>query len=201
MFPLVLSQSFAQEVVLWSHVNHPNILPFYGVHVALERQNTLARIALLSPWMEHGNAIEYVKANPHVDRELLVCHHVIWSNGKCSNHILVASGHSARAGLSSLVQPSDRARGSERGQDLFPDPRVGVDILSLRIIFSSAPRGEHASPTLGLVGWCRTKYGYRRLLRLCSGRICISHRSCSTTQIAVSILCLCMSDLPAIPSH
>ncbi|TEB29309.1 kinase-like protein [Coprinellus micaceus] len=68
-----LIKCFAQEVVLWSHVSHLNILPFYGVHVSSSEQHgTPPRVSLLSPWMENGNIIEYNKANPHIERGALV---------------------------------------------------------------------------------------------------------------------------------
>ncbi|KAF5345799.1 hypothetical protein D9756_010860 [Leucocoprinus leucothites] len=62
-------QSFAKEAILWGHLQHPNIVPFYGVYYV----NTLRRqICLVSPWMHHGNVVEYLKRHPFVARAPLV---------------------------------------------------------------------------------------------------------------------------------
>ncbi|KAF5343973.1 hypothetical protein D9756_011431 [Leucocoprinus leucothites] len=48
---------------------HPNIVPFYGVYYV----NTLRRqICLVSPWMHHGNVVEYLKRHTFVARAPLV---------------------------------------------------------------------------------------------------------------------------------
>ncbi|KAG6861734.1 hypothetical protein C0995_012738 [Termitomyces sp. Mi166 len=53
---------FQREVTLWRSLDHPNVLSLYGViHIGED-------IYTICPWMEHGNAIAYVRANPAVDR-------------------------------------------------------------------------------------------------------------------------------------
>lgn len=51
---------------MWKFLRHPHVLPLVGV-IASEYQ-----FAMVSDWMENGNANEYVKANPDVDRLGLV---------------------------------------------------------------------------------------------------------------------------------
>ncbi|KXN82473.1 hypothetical protein AN958_02525 [Leucoagaricus sp. SymC.cos] len=41
----------AKELILWSHLSHPNIVPFYGVWVPDET----AQICMVSPWMTNGD--------------------------------------------------------------------------------------------------------------------------------------------------
>lgn len=49
-----------KEIIVWAHLSHPNILPFYGVYL----DDELQRICLLSPWMEKGNLREYLGEHP-----------------------------------------------------------------------------------------------------------------------------------------
>jgi serine/threonine protein kinase len=59
-------QAFANEAVIWRSFSHPNVLPFYGVYRWKDR------LSLVSPWMENGNVIEYLKKVPDADRVALV---------------------------------------------------------------------------------------------------------------------------------
>ena len=63
------SQAFFKEALLWGHLSHPNILPFYGIYHV---EDTYGRISFVSPWMENGNVTEYLKRHPLANRLLLV---------------------------------------------------------------------------------------------------------------------------------
>ena len=63
------SQAFFKEALLWGHLFHPNILPFYGIY---HLGDTRGRISFVSPWMENGNVTEYLKRHPLANRLLLV---------------------------------------------------------------------------------------------------------------------------------
>lgn len=54
---------------MWSHLNHPNLLPFYGIYQVDER---LGCVCLVSPWMQNGNINEYLKAHTEAPRLPLV---------------------------------------------------------------------------------------------------------------------------------
>jgi serine/threonine protein kinase len=60
------SQSFCREGVAWKHLRHPNVLPLLGVTV------TERRFAMVSEWMEHGNIVEFIRKDKHVNRTELV---------------------------------------------------------------------------------------------------------------------------------
>ncbi|KXN85156.1 Serine/threonine-protein kinase HT1 [Leucoagaricus sp. SymC.cos] len=62
-------QALAKELILWSHLSHPNVVPFYGVWVP---DTAVARICLVSPWMKSGNLVEYLGRFPHIPRLLLL---------------------------------------------------------------------------------------------------------------------------------
>ncbi|KDQ07856.1 hypothetical protein BOTBODRAFT_95678, partial [Botryobasidium botryosum FD-172 SS1] len=50
-----------REARVWNHLIHPNVLPFLGVC-------TLDSVPyLISPWMENGHALDYVKEHPNAD--------------------------------------------------------------------------------------------------------------------------------------
>ena len=63
------SQAFSKEALLWGHLSHTNILPFYGIYHLEDRHE---RISFVSPWMENGNVTEYLKRHPLANRLLLV---------------------------------------------------------------------------------------------------------------------------------
>ncbi|KXN82314.1 Serine/threonine-protein kinase HT1 [Leucoagaricus sp. SymC.cos] len=62
-------QALAKELILWSHLSHPNVVPFYGVWVP---DTAVARICLVSPWMESGNLAQYLGRFPHIPQLLLL---------------------------------------------------------------------------------------------------------------------------------
>lgn len=63
-----LQQSFLQEAILWSQLDHQNILPFYGIYyLGPER-----KMCLVSPWLENGNLMNYLHENPTVSRRPFV---------------------------------------------------------------------------------------------------------------------------------
>jgi serine/threonine protein kinase len=53
---------------LWKELDHPNILPFLGVDMALRYPTC----CLVSPWMKNGNVLAFIKAHPDSDRLSLV---------------------------------------------------------------------------------------------------------------------------------
>ncbi|KAF9016270.1 kinase-like protein [Hymenopellis radicata] len=53
-----------REALLWRQLRHPSILPFYGVSDEL----FAPRLCLISPWMENGTLVEFLKSNPQHDR-------------------------------------------------------------------------------------------------------------------------------------
>ncbi|KAF9064954.1 kinase-like domain-containing protein [Rhodocollybia butyracea] len=54
-----IHRHFCSEAVLWKQLKHPNILPLFGVNLELFEPS----FCLISPWMENGNVITYLKQN------------------------------------------------------------------------------------------------------------------------------------------
>ncbi|KAG8720608.1 hypothetical protein FRC09_009272 [Ceratobasidium sp. 395] len=69
----------ARELNTWSTLQHPNVLGIHGLGVF---QN---RAAMISPWMENGNLMEYIHQKPEVDR-FEMCKHI--SSGVAYLHSL-----------------------------------------------------------------------------------------------------------------
>ena len=59
-------QRFLQEVHVWSKLSHENVLPLLGITTKFD-----LTVSIVSPWMERGNAREYVQ-NKAVDPRPLV---------------------------------------------------------------------------------------------------------------------------------
>ncbi|KAI5899651.1 kinase-like protein [Schizophyllum commune H4-8] len=55
------SKEFSKEALIWRQLNHPNVLPFYGVYYMDDARSMLC---LVSPWMEHGHVMEYLRKSP-----------------------------------------------------------------------------------------------------------------------------------------
>ncbi|KAF8145827.1 hypothetical protein K438DRAFT_1871307 [Mycena galopus ATCC 62051] len=53
-----LLKEFGREALIWRQLCHPNLLPFLGIYY-LDK-----RLCLVSPWMETGNVMEFLKNEP-----------------------------------------------------------------------------------------------------------------------------------------
>ncbi|KAJ8095395.1 hypothetical protein PM082_023165 [Marasmius tenuissimus] len=95
---------FMQEAIVWQQLRHPNILPFVGMYYLDKDQKQLC---LVSPWMEQGNLVTFLKKVPPA----LVNHMLLASD--------IASGlaylhgmsivHSDMKGVNVLITPELRA--------------------------------------------------------------------------------------------
>ncbi|KAG5635225.1 hypothetical protein H0H81_012003, partial [Sphagnurus paluster] len=61
-----VTKAIAREGILWGQLSHPNLLPFWGIF----KMN--GQLSLVSPWVENGNVVEYIKSNPECNRLLLI---------------------------------------------------------------------------------------------------------------------------------
>ncbi|KAF9441786.1 kinase-like protein, partial [Macrolepiota fuliginosa MF-IS2] len=65
-----LTKTFSREMMVWSQLKHPNLLPFYGV--CCLPGDHYDRVCLVAPWKENGNVFDYLEANPQVPHLPLV---------------------------------------------------------------------------------------------------------------------------------
>ncbi|KAF5353079.1 hypothetical protein D9758_008754 [Tetrapyrgos nigripes] len=111
----LLLKDFLKEAILWRQLDHPNILPFLGLYFLDECKK---RLCLVSPWMENGNARQYLNKNSEkvIDRTLLVydvanglsylhARKIVHGDLKAVNILISATGRALVAdfGLSRLV--------------------------------------------------------------------------------------------------
>ncbi|KAF9263062.1 kinase-like protein [Marasmius fiardii PR-910] len=62
-------KDYMQEAILWRQLNHPNVLPFMGIFFSDMDQKQLC---LVSPWMERGNLVDFLKTSQDlIDLDLL----------------------------------------------------------------------------------------------------------------------------------
>ena len=97
-------QDFYREVVTWKRLSHPNILELIGV-MADEK-----KCSMVSPWMENGSIVEFLRGNSQANPLKLVCACSIL----CITLLtpVTASGRHARSSLSSWR--GSRTRRSQR---------------------------------------------------------------------------------------
>jgi len=57
-------KAVAHEAIFWKNLDHPHILPFLGI----SNDAFVPHLCLVSPWMSHGNIMDYIEAHPEVDR-------------------------------------------------------------------------------------------------------------------------------------
>ncbi|KAJ7587517.1 kinase-like domain-containing protein [Mycena floridula] len=64
-------KSWSREIILWSQLSHPNILPLYGIYYLDDPHGS--PVCMISPWMDHGNIVQFLKSPPeHINRLALI---------------------------------------------------------------------------------------------------------------------------------
>ncbi|KAK1229311.1 hypothetical protein PQX77_007629 [Marasmius sp. AFHP31] len=58
-----LSIEYQREAIIWRQMKHPNLLPLLGIY----RLEDTDELCLISPWMEKGNLVEYMKVTKRED--------------------------------------------------------------------------------------------------------------------------------------
>ncbi|KAF8174708.1 kinase-like domain-containing protein [Mycena galopus ATCC 62051] len=59
---------FCREALLWKDLHHPHILPFLGI----DRDSFPSSLCMVSPWMEHGTVMNYLKIHGYVNVDKLL---------------------------------------------------------------------------------------------------------------------------------
>ncbi|KAL0574483.1 hypothetical protein V5O48_007458 [Marasmius crinis-equi] len=55
-----LSNEYLREGILWRQMKHPNLLPFLGIY----RLEDTQQLCLISPWMDKGNLVQFLRTTP-----------------------------------------------------------------------------------------------------------------------------------------
>lgn len=68
---MLFYQAISREAFVWKMASHENVLEFIGIWYK-ENTSGLRQIALVSPWMKHGNLLQYVCRSAQPNRLKLV---------------------------------------------------------------------------------------------------------------------------------
>ncbi|KAG6917750.1 hypothetical protein DXG01_001288 [Tephrocybe rancida] len=104
----------AQEALLWGQLSHANIIPIYGIHRFGQR------LALVAPWTDEGNVLNFLASTPDVQRSLL-CSDVAQGVAYLHHRGIV---HGDLKGLNILIDSSHRARIGGFGCSAIEDPDI-----------------------------------------------------------------------------
>ncbi|KAF8183830.1 kinase-like domain-containing protein [Mycena galopus ATCC 62051] len=63
-----IRSKFCREALLWKDLQHPNILPCLGI----DGDSFPSSLCMISPWMEHGTVIHYLKQHGHENVDKLL---------------------------------------------------------------------------------------------------------------------------------
>ncbi|KXN93313.1 Mitogen-activated protein kinase kinase kinase 2 [Leucoagaricus sp. SymC.cos] len=105
---------FLREAVVWSHLVHPNVLPFYGI----VQSDGMGSFGLVSPWMQNGNLSAYLNEFPKTPRLPLV-HDVLAGLNYLHDHEVV---HGDLKGVNVLIDIDGMARLADFGLSTLIDP-------------------------------------------------------------------------------
>ncbi|KAG6840288.1 hypothetical protein C0991_007714, partial [Blastosporella zonata] len=62
-------RALSREIVPWAQICHENVLPFYGI---FRLSDDCERLGIVSPFLENGNVVEFLRKNPNANRPSLV---------------------------------------------------------------------------------------------------------------------------------
>ncbi|KAJ7768234.1 kinase-like domain-containing protein [Mycena metata] len=93
-------KDFTREAFVWRQLCHPNLLPFFGLYY-LD-----SRLCLVSPWMENGNIMQFLKREPlDIDRVSLMLDVALGLEYLHEQNVV----HGDLKAINVLVTPSRRA--------------------------------------------------------------------------------------------
>ncbi|KAJ7267294.1 hypothetical protein C8J57DRAFT_363158 [Mycena rebaudengoi] len=119
----VAMKDFGREALIWRQLSHPNLLPFFGLYYWEER------LCLVSPWMENGNVLEFLRTTPasETERISLILDTSFGLEYLHHNHVV----HGDLKAINILVTPSRRACIADFGLSSI------ADVMTLRFTHST----------------------------------------------------------------
>ncbi|KAK6966795.1 kinase domain-containing protein [Favolaschia claudopus] len=116
-------KEFGPEALIWRQLCHPNVLPFFGLYYIEQR------LCLISPWMENGHIMEFLKVNsPDLPRRFSMILDVSSGLEYLHKENII---HGDLKGINILVTPSERACIADFGLSTI------VDGMTLRLTTST----------------------------------------------------------------
>ncbi|KAG6907572.1 hypothetical protein DXG01_008409 [Tephrocybe rancida] len=62
-------RALSREIVPWAQLRHENVLPFCGI---IRLSDNCEWLGIVTPFLENGNIVEFLKRNPNTDRPSLI---------------------------------------------------------------------------------------------------------------------------------
>ncbi|KAK7019396.1 hypothetical protein VNI00_018085 [Paramarasmius palmivorus] len=112
-------KEYLREAIIWRQLRHPNVLPCLGLYYL---DDTQQRVCLVSPWMDNGNLVEYIRAHPRESVNHVQLMHDITS-GLSHLHALKIV-HGDLKGFNVLITRSHRACLADFGLSHIADSQV-----------------------------------------------------------------------------
>ncbi|KAK1227626.1 Rho guanine nucleotide exchange factor [Marasmius sp. AFHP31] len=108
-------KDYMQEAIVWRQLDHPNLLPFLGIYYM---DDSMKRLCLVSPWMERGNLVQFMKDSP----ELVVPESLAFDVACGLSHLHdMKVIHGDLKGVNVLVTPDLKARIGDFGLSRVSD--------------------------------------------------------------------------------
>ncbi|KAF9254435.1 kinase-like protein [Marasmius fiardii PR-910] len=128
-----VAKDYMSEAIIWRQLNHENLLPFMGIYYLDVEQRQLC---LVSPWMEQGNLVQYLKNAPP---ELV-------------DHYLLA--YDVARGLSYL-HATNIVHGDLKGVNILvtPDLRACIGDFGLSRVSATQRLLSESSHAMGTMRW------------------------------------------------
>ncbi|KAL0576279.1 Rho guanine nucleotide exchange factor, partial [Marasmius crinis-equi] len=99
-----LLQDYLREAIVWRQLRHRNVLPFLGIYFLDESRQ---QVCLVSPWMEKGNLVQFLKTTPPEAVEHLALAHDVASGLAYLHYMKIV--HGDLKGLNILITTALRA--------------------------------------------------------------------------------------------
>ncbi|KAJ7512715.1 kinase-like domain-containing protein [Mycena galericulata] len=158
------TQKLCREALVWKDLHHPNILPFLGI----DRDSFPSELCMVSPWMEHGTVLDYLKAHQHANVHKLLLEIAQGLEYLHSKNIV----HGDLRGANILVTENSTACLADFGLSVFTDVTASTSSNRAGCIYWMAP--ELIAPERFGCGYARTSasdvYAFGCVcLELCTG--------------------------------
>ncbi|EIN08306.1 kinase-like protein, partial [Punctularia strigosozonata HHB-11173 SS5] len=127
-----------KEAFIWKQLDHPHVLPFRGLNGLALRDEGLAKLCMVSPWMENGNLKSFIGTHKNPDTKLrlaleiaegveyLHSRNVVHGDLRGCNVLIDADGHAKITdfGLSIMISNSVQTKASVAGAQRWMAPEL-----------------------------------------------------------------------------